>query len=214
MLEPLEPDSQPLPRAGSQGRTFRGWRGDQGCGFSLGASAGSVPPRDLAVDGHGVIPALLGGEHTQGPLCQGRSWLVGQVCDAVGREPFLGPPGRVPWPSSALPIQPGTQRTFQGTSQDNPLCPPPSRCSSLSPLSTFSPAPPSSSLSFLSHSRLQPFLFQVHHPHYLATSISSSVGHLLAHHPSSLSSKYPGKPNTVSKCQGSRNCSKLLFPGD
>lgn len=32
----------------------------------------SVPHMDLVVDGHGVIPALLGGEHTQGTLCQDR----------------------------------------------------------------------------------------------------------------------------------------------
>lgn len=57
----------------------------------------------------------------------------------------------------------GTQQTFQGISQDNSLCLPPPRCSSLFPLS-FSPAPPSPSLSFLSHSRAQPFLCQVHHP--------------------------------------------------
>lgn len=32
----------------------------------------SIRQMDLVVDGCGVIPALLGGEHTQGTLCQGR----------------------------------------------------------------------------------------------------------------------------------------------
>lgn len=38
----------------------------------LGASAGSVPHRDLVVAECGVIPALLGGEHTQDTLCHDR----------------------------------------------------------------------------------------------------------------------------------------------
>lgn len=72
MLEPLELGSQPLPWEGNQDRTFWGWRAEQGCGYPLGASTMSIRQMDLVVDGCGVIPALLGGEHTQGTLCQGR----------------------------------------------------------------------------------------------------------------------------------------------
>lgn len=122
-------------------------------------SAVSVPDMDLVVNGCGVISVLLWRwTHT------GRtgSWVPWQVCDVLGREPFLDAPGSVPWPSSALLIP---IKHIPRNIPRQPLCPSPSRCFSLSPLSTFSPARPSSSLSFLSHPRAQPFLFHVHHPH-------------------------------------------------
>lgn len=76
---------------------------------------------DLVVGGQEVIPAPLGGEHTQGTLCQDRELFIGQVWDFVGREPQALSLG-LPQPcSSSL----GTQKTFQGISQDIPLCPPP-----------------------------------------------------------------------------------------
>ena len=54
---------------------------------------------------------------------------------------------------------------------------------SLSPLSTFSPAPPSSPLGCLSPSGAQTFLFQAHHHHCPAISFSTAMWHLLAHMP-------------------------------
>lgn len=111
-----------------KGANSGGWRAEQGCGCSLGASAVPVPHMELVVDGCGVIPVLLGGGHTQSTLCQEGSWVLGQVCDAVGREPFPGTPDSEPWPSSALliptghtrniprniPGQPSLPSTFQG----------------------------------------------------------------------------------------------------
>lgn len=57
-----------------------------------------------------------------------------------------------------------------------------SRSSSLFYLSTFSPAPPSSSLGCLSP-WAQTSLFQAHHHHCPAISLSTAMWHLLAHMP-------------------------------
>lgn len=199
-----------------KGASSGGWRAEQGCGCALGASAVPVPHVELVVDGCGVIPILLGGGHTQGTLCQEGSWVLGQICDAVGREPFPGTPGSVPWPSSALLIPIGHTTNIPRNIPAQPSLPSTFRVLlSLSPLSTFSPAPLSSSPSFPSHSRAQPSLFHIHQHHCL--TFSSSTWHLLAHHPSSPSSRCSGtlgKPSPVTLCQGSRNCSELLFPGD
>lgn len=48
MLEPLEPDSQPLAWEGSQERTLWGMERGAGCGYSLGSSH-----MDLLVHGPG-----------------------------------------------------------------------------------------------------------------------------------------------------------------
>lgn len=122
----LEPDSQALPWEGSQ---FWGMESGAGLWLFPGSLCGARTTHGAGggwVWGDSRPPGR--GTHTESTLCQEGSWVLGQVCDAVGREPFPGTPGSEPWPSSALlipighttniprniPGQPSLPSTFQG----------------------------------------------------------------------------------------------------
>lgn len=94
-------------------------------------------------------------------MCQDRELVYGFIGQVW--EPFLGPPGCVPWLSSALLIPVGNTTNIPRNIPSQPSLP--SRCSSLSPLFLLL------ALLFphhlLSHSGAQPFLSQLHHPHHL-----------------------------------------------